>query len=247
MGLTNLARDVEAEMSNMVLAEEYLLKYLMVKLAPVLVRLKPSCLLSLCNCKMCGGENHYDLWKVQKENTAQILEISFKELRDTPRGKQVLFYNPEILFGTITQSENLAYLERFGYSSRCTLKDFLELLKARFYALGASSSSGKNVSFPHEIGIFLGYPLKDVKGFIEKGSLPLAKIGRWQVFGESEESIQLMNIHKKAEEVFLGFIKNRSSLLSFTLLSSEHLRSFIERVSAHFGKFTKHVMAIQVS
>ena len=46
--------------------QDYLLKYLMSKLAPVLVRLKPSGLLRLCNCEKSGRDNHYDLWKAQK-------------------------------------------------------------------------------------------------------------------------------------------------------------------------------------
>ena len=45
--------------------QDYLLKYLMLKLAPVLLKLKPSSLLALCNCKKSGGENHYNLWKKQ--------------------------------------------------------------------------------------------------------------------------------------------------------------------------------------
>lgn len=213
---------------------DYLLRYLMLKLAPVLVKLKPSCLLALCNCEESGRENHWDLWKTQKKNIAKKLEISFKELRNTSKGKQVLFYNPDVLFDTITQPGNLAYLERFGYSSRCTLEDCLQLLRARFFAAGASGISGNGRSFPHEIGIFLGYPLKDVKGFIEKGRVPLVKIGRWQVFGESEESMQLMNMHKKAEDVLLNFIKNKRDPLFF-----------IERLSGHFRKLAESVLPAQ--
>ena len=213
---------------------DYLLRYLMLKLAPVLVKLKPSCLLALCNCEKSGRKNHWDLWKTQKKDIIKKLGISFKELKNTNKGKQVLFYNPDVLFDTITQPENLAYLERFGYSSRCTLEDCLQLLRARFSAAGASGISGNGRSFPHEIGIFLGYPLKDVKGFIEKGSMPLAKIGRWQVFGESEKSIQLMNIHKKTEKVFLSFIKNRRNPLSF-----------VERLNGHFRKLVEGVIIAQ--
>ena len=215
--------------------QDYLLKYLMVKLAPVLVKLKPSSLLVLCNCGKSGRENHYDLWKEQKAGIAGVLGISFKELKNTSRGKQVLFYNPQTLFDTITQPVNLAYLKRFGYLSCKTIEDYLEALKTRFCAPDASASGGNNSSFPHEIGLFLGYPLKDVKGFIEKGSLPLIKIGNWQVFGSPEESMQLMQIHKKAEDVFLKFIENQKNPLFF-----------IEQISRHFRK-VKNIVAVQVS
>ena len=200
--------------------EQCLLEHLLVKLAPVLVKVKPSALVALCNCEMSGEKNHYDLWKEQKVDIARTLKISFKELKATSKGRQVLFYNPEALFDTITRSENSAYLERFGYSSCSAVEDYLELLKRRFCA-----AEGNRLSFPHEIGVFLGYPLKDVKGFIEGGKAVPTERGLWLVFGKPEESMQLMQIHKKAEKVFVRFMENRRNPLPF-----------IERVSAHFRK-----------
>ncbi len=195
-------------------AQDCLLNYLALKLAPVLVGVKPSSLLSLYNCEY-SGENRYDLWQEHKEDITERLGISFRELKHTSRGKQVLFYNDEILFNRITHTENLIFLKRFEYSFCQELEDYLEMLKARF----------NGSSFPHEIGLFLGYPLKDVRGFIEKESLPLAVKCRWQIFGSPEGSIQLMNMHKKAEQVFLNFTENKRDPMLF-----------IERVSAHFKK-----------
>lgn len=213
-----------------------LLEYLMLKLAPVLVKLKPSSLLSLCNGEESSKKNHYDLWREQKEDITRILGISFKELKDSPKAKQVLFYNPEILFATITQPENFAYLERFGYSSCQRLEDYLELLKIRICTYNIFASRGNSFSFPHEIGIFLGYPLKDVRGFTEKGNLPLTFKGYWRVFGRAQESVQLMQLYRKAERVFLSFMENQKNPVPY-----------IERISAHFRKFTKDIIAIQLS
>lgn len=49
--------------------------------------------------------------------------------------------------------------------------------------------------FPHEIGLFLGYPPEDVEGFIEKR--PCKLTGFWKVYGDE----------KKAEKRFEGFRK----------------------------------------
>ena len=197
--------------------QDYLLNHLALRLAPVLVGVKPSSLLSLDNYKYSAGENQnrYDLWQKHKEDITERLGISFRELKHTSRGKQVLFYNDEVLFNRITQSENLIFLKRFGYSFCQELEDYLEMLKARF----------NGFPFPHEIGLFLGYPLKDVRGFIEKESLPLAIKCRWQVFDRPEESIRLMNMYKKAEQVFLNFTENKRDPMLF-----------LGRVSAHFRK-----------
>ncbi|MCK4519166.1 MAG: DUF3793 family protein [Candidatus Omnitrophica bacterium] len=209
--------------------QDCLLKYLMVRLAAILMKLKPSCLLCLCNCEKSGGGDYYDLWKEQKAGIARKLKISFKELKDTFWGKQVLFYNPEVLFKTVTQPENHTFLKKFGYSSCKSIEDYLDTLKKRFCTFDKSDPL-----FPHEMGIFLGYPLKDVKGFIEKGTLPLTATGRWQVFGAPEESKRLMRMRNKAEKVFLNLIKNGRNPVSY-----------IEQVSTHFKK-AKDVAAIRV-
>lgn len=194
--------------------QKYMLKYLMLKLAPVLLKLKPAHLVALCNLEH-SKRNNYDLWIRQKWSIARTLRISFKELRDTLHRRQVLFYDPQLLFDTITRPESLVFLKYFGYSSCKTVEDYLELLKVHF----------NGPSFPHEIGIFLGYPLKDVKGFVKKGGLPLTKLGSWQVFGEPGKSIQLMQMHRKAVEVFLNSMQNGRNPILFT-----------ERLGAHFRK-----------
>ena len=208
--------------------QSYLFKYLMVKLAPVLVKLKPSCLLCMGNYKSFSRENCRDLWKEQKAGMARTLKISFKEFKDTSWGKQVLFYNPELLYSTITRPENHIFLKKYGYSSCKTIEEYLKVLKKRFCLFNRS-----NPSFPHEIGIFLGYPLKDVKGFIEKGSMPLTATGRWQVFGAPKESIRLMRVYEKAEDVLLRFIENQRNPLPY-----------IGSLTKHFGK-TKDIAAAQ--
>ncbi len=38
--------------------------------------------------------------------------------------------------------------------------------------------------FPHEIGLFLGYPPEDVRGFIEHGGRDCKCVGCWKVYGD---------------------------------------------------------------
>jgi len=42
--------------------------------------------------------------------------------------------------------------------------------------------------FPHEIGVFLGYPPEDVKGFIENKGAACKLSGYWKVYGDPEEA-----------------------------------------------------------
>ena len=58
--------------------------------------------------------------------------------------------------------------------------------------------------FPHEIGIFLGYPLKDVVGFMGYGKYQFCKTRYWRVYGD--ESI--------SDAVYDRFISDRAKIKS---------------------------------
>ena len=73
-------------MSNLVLTikqkiresqQDHLLKYLTVKLAPVLVKVKPSSLITLLNCRECYQKNRCELWKGQWQDIVKTLRVSF--------------------------------------------------------------------------------------------------------------------------------------------------------------------------
>ena len=42
--------------------------------------------------------------------------------------------------------------------------------------------------FPHEIGLFLGYPPDDVEGFIENREKAFKCPGYWKVYGDEEKA-----------------------------------------------------------
>lgn len=44
----------------------------------------------------------------------------------------------------------------------------------------------ENEEFPHEIGLFLGYPPEDVCGFIENGAKNCKCVGCWKVYGDEQ-------------------------------------------------------------
>ena len=51
--------------------------------------------------------------------------------------------------------------------------------------------------FPHEIGIFLGYPIGDVKGFIENHGCNCKCTGYWKVYCNEEEATKTFRKYKK--------------------------------------------------
>ena len=58
-------------------------------------------------------------------------------------------------------------------------------------------------AFPHEIGIFLGYPLYDVQCFIRYHGQGCRKLRLWQVYGNVEECNRCFIRYQKCTSVYL--------------------------------------------
>ncbi len=56
-------------------------------------------------------------------------------------------------------------------------------------------------SFPHEIGVFLGYPLNDVIGFIQNGGRNAKCSGCWKVYGDEREAQRAFARFEKCRRV----------------------------------------------
>ena len=56
--------------------------------------------------------------------------------------------------------------------------------------------------FPHEIGVFLGYPLEDVLGYIENKGRNSKLTGYWKVYGDANEARRVFSCFKKCTEIY---------------------------------------------
>lgn len=56
--------------------------------------------------------------------------------------------------------------------------------------------------FPHEIGLFLGYPPEDVCGFIENRAEDFKCVGTWKVYGDAESAQKTFARYKKCTDVY---------------------------------------------
>ena len=84
----------------------------------------------------------------------------------------ILVYRPALLFSQLCAPDARALLAHYAYPPPRCLGALLRHLKGRF------SSCGR---FPHEIGLFLGYPTADVQAFIA-GDAPCKLCGYWKVY-----------------------------------------------------------------
>ena len=125
------------------------------------------------------------------------------------REKSVLIYvyRPSLLQKELCRPEAEELLFGYGYSD-CRVEPCIRHLKKRLY---------KYTCFPHEIGVFLGYPIEDVKGFIENGGQNCKCCGLWKVYCDVSEKEKLFNKLKKCSEVYLRVFSEGRSLVQMTV------------------------------
>lgn len=60
----------------------------------------------------------------------------------------------------------------------------------------------RNAEFPHELGLFLGYPPEDVCGFIENKAEGCKCAGCWKVYGDAASAQRTFAKYKKCTRVY---------------------------------------------
>ena len=74
----------------------------------------------------------------------------------------------------------------------------------------------QNLLFPHEMGVFLGYPMADVKGFIKYEGKNYLYSGYWKVYENVEERKQLFENYEQVRRVFIQEAEKGKNLWEIT-------------------------------
>ena len=114
----------------------------------------------------------------------------------------IYVYREKMLEKELKQPGVLELLERYGYENS-DIDSCMKHLKYRLL---------KCTCFPHEIGVFLGYPLEDVKGFIDNKGKNCESCGVWKVYCNREEKDKLFQKLKNARMyICRSFMKGENS------------------------------------
>jgi hypothetical protein len=115
----------------------------------------------------------------------------------------LLLYRQNLLYNHIQREGERKFLASYGYHRDLKFDEILLRLVERFreYALHKGN-------FPHELGVFLEYPIKDMIGFIENKGKCFKLTGYWKVY-ENEEYAKIIftNYDRAKEQVALGVEK----------------------------------------
>ena len=115
---------------------------------------------------------------------------------------KVLLYNQECLTHILENPNASCILGDLGYPIDSGFKTIIDELIHRLR---------QKKEFPHEIGIFLGYPLKDVCGYMGLNTLTLTKTMGWQMYGDTADSEKIYYQRKYFQQSIEKLLKSAKS------------------------------------
>lgn len=161
--------------------KECLASYLALESAEVLHGEKPANLVSIPNRRRSCGRNLYELWHEHGTEVVSASGLAARELADRGDSVLLLLYSPRLIEELLKRPSVTTVLKKAGYTGFSSVGQILDEISARISAS----------EFPHEIGVFLGYPLKDVAAFMGLASIPFSCQGPWKIFGDPRPSLRL--------------------------------------------------------
>ena len=179
-------------------------KLLALHCAPALAGVKPSNLFTL----------HFSEGKPEARELREAAEsllacgVKTEILCECERYALVLVYREELLAAAMgPEAED--FLADYGYKRGLALAEKIARLRPRL---------GKCGEFPHEIGIFLGYPVEDVRGFIANEGRNFKACGAWKVYGDGERAAGLFESYRRCTEYFCAMIERGARIVQLTEL-----------------------------
>ncbi len=134
-----------------------------------------------------------DLFKEIEELNKRFNNFRFYILKKDKNKVLVLIYRKRVLARELNRNSNKEFLKELGYDVS-SIDSMLLCLKERI----------ADNDFPHEIGVFLGYDLSDIKSFIENKKCLYT--GYWKVYSNLDEKLELFSKYTKCKNCVIKMI-----------------------------------------
>ena len=135
--------------------------------------------------------------------------VQILPLRFTPGHVLLYLYRSRQLESDLRQRGAAAILRKKGYPDTATGRCLAQLM----------AHLRQDAEFPHEIGLFLGYPPEDVQGFMENKAARHKLAGCWKVYGDVDAAQQTFARYKKCTRVYLEQWRRGATLERLTVSS----------------------------
>lgn len=177
---------------NNLAPKEFMFETLKYNIAPTIYGEKSSTLLNFSS----KNKNQYNFWRKYKNEFLDNLNLNLYELKSSENNVIELFYNEKLLKRILENKECIKFLTNFGYPQNINVMDSLNMLKFRY-----------NKGLPHEIGLFLGFPLWDVVDYIKNYGKNYIYCGYWKVYSNLNYALDMFERYNNAKFKALNDLK----------------------------------------
>lgn len=118
----------------------------------------------------------------------------------------IYIYRKNQLLDKLKNEEIKQFLGNYGYLD-FSIENALNILELNL----------KNEEFPHEIGVFLGYPLEDIKAFILNKGMNYKCVGIWKVYSNENLAKKTFEKYKKCKDVYCKKYKAGFDIMKLTV------------------------------
>lgn len=171
--------------------------------APTLAGLKTGSLFTVLDLPQEQAAHQAAVWDRRLAGKG----VRLTELRRGRRGTLLYLFRPERLEADLSRSCVTDFLRRYGYGD----------LSAGGAVARLRERLGEAEAFPHEIGLFLSYPLADVKGFIANEGRNCLCCGCWKVYGDPGAALRQFSRYRKCQSVYLRLWRAGRSVEQLTV------------------------------
>ena len=171
--------------------------------APTLAGMKTG---NLFTCKTEGRDTVER--EIRRMNQVLNKKGVYVRLLAERNGRFLIYvYRPKQLKKDLADPAAANILTEAGYS-RENVEVMLSFLAERI---------GRSGEFPHEIGLFLGYPAEDVVGFIENKGCHYKCCGLWKVYSDETAAQELFTKYQKCTQIYCRKLAEGISLQRLTV------------------------------
>ena len=166
------------------MSEDYLIRHC----APTLAGIKTA------NLFTCPYRDRKDLLSFVRQTNRKLIRKGLRvlPLRFTEDKALIYVYRPGKLAADLSDSMAAKILNGKGYCTGNCEKCICQLAR----------KIRSEAEFPHEIGLFLGYPPEDVCGFMENRACNCKCIGCWKVYGDEAAAKKKFAQYKKCTRIY---------------------------------------------
>ncbi|NME84099.1 DUF3793 family protein [Clostridium sp. SM-530-WT-3G] len=175
---------------------EHIENFLVYHTALVIAKVKPAVTITLGKRKI----ERINAWNKCGRKFLKSIDLKCIELRETENSIILLVYDEDLLEKEINTRDHIEFLKSLGYSEEIKINEYVKFLKIRY----------EKYHCPHELGVFLGIPIEDVRDFMKCTDKKCLLCGYWKVYNNKDDAEKIFTKYDKIKDFTMKSMLNGS-------------------------------------